>query len=452
MANEEAARLAAVARFEALLSPEGAELLAALPGEPLGAQHALRLGVALRSRYPAELVATALAQQELRLKARAKFGRAMDMFFTRPGLEQASAEMVARHRARRYAAAAMVADLCCGIGGDLLALAAGHRVLAVDADPLALRVVRANAEALGVAANVTTRLGDVRDAGLAGVDAVFIDPARRSGQRRLPVTASEPPLEWCLRLTQRAALVGIKTAPGVPRSAAPPGWELEFVAVGRDLKEAALWSPALATAATRATILPGGHALARAAGAGPAADGTTDRSPADRSPADGRTIDGEPTGGEPAGGEPAPHAAAVTLTAQPGPDEPVEVREPGEFLLDPNPAVTRAGLVAELARLTETWQIDPQIAFLSSASAVTTPFARTLRVIDSAPWRQRELPARLRGLDIGAVDIRRRGLAGDVDDLRRRLRLTGSRRATLVMTRVSNKPWGLVCVDMGDVG
>ena len=42
----------------------------------------------------------------------------------------------------------------------------------------------------------------------------------------------------------------------------------------------------------------------------------------------------------------------------------------------------------------------------------------------------------LRGLDIGAVDIRRRGLAGDVDQLHRDLKLSGSRRATLVMTRV----------------
>ena len=122
---------------------------------------------------------------------------------------------------------------------------------------------------------------------------------------------------------------------------------------------------------------------------------------------------------------------------------------PGEFLLDPNPAVTRAGLVQELARMLGATQIDRQIAFLCTSHPVRTPFARTLRVIDSAPWNSRQLPARLRALDIGAVDIRRRGLAGDVDQLRRRLRLAGSRRATLVMTRVKDRPWGLVCVDAG---
>jgi hypothetical protein len=123
------------------------------------------------------------------------------------------------------------------------------------------------------------------------------------------------------------------------------------------------------------------------------------------------------------------------------------VAAPGRFLLDPNPAVTRAGLVEELARDLGAWKIDQQIAFLAADSGVRTPFARTLRVLDSGPWNQKRLPARLRDLDIGALDIRRRGLAGDVDRLHRQLKLSGSRRATLVMTRVRDQPWGLICLD-----
>jgi SAM-dependent methyltransferase len=389
-----AASQQAVARFEALLSPAGRRLLASLPPGPLTPAEALRLGTRLRGEYPASLVAAAFEQHELRLKARVKFSRAAEMFFTRAGLEQSSPEAVASYRSGRYASSDSVADLCCGIGGDLVALAAGKRALAVDTDPLALRVAVANAAVHGVSGGVTAIVGDARDVPLDDVAAVFTDPARRRGQQRLRAGGSEPPLAWCLALAQRVSAVGIKAAPGLPRAAVPAGWEVEFVAVGRDLKEATLWSPALATAATRATVLPGGHTLV------------------------------------------------------PSPGEPAAVAAPGEFLLDPNPAVTRAGLVDELARLTGCWKIDDQIAFLSAGAAPATPFARTLRVIDSAPWRQRELPARLRRLDIGAVDIRRRGLAGDVTDLHRRLRLSGSRRATLVMTRWQDQPWGLVCVDV----
>jgi len=383
----------AVARFAALLAPEGQELLGRLR-EAGGSATDLRLGTDLRAEYPVDLVVDALAQHELRRRARAKFSRAMDMYFTRAGLEQASAEVIAGHRMARYAGAGLVADLCCGIGGDLTALAAGRRVLAVDRDPLHLRMALANAGAYGVAGGVTGVAADVREASLRGVDGAFIDPARRAGQRRLRAGDSEPPLYWCIALADTVERTGIKAAPGLSRDAVPPGWELEFIAVGRDLKEAVAWSPALATAATRATVLPGGH----------------------------------------------------TLT--PGPGGPVPVRAPGGFLLDPSPAVTRAGVVADLARRVGAWKIDEQIAFLSADSAVHTPFARTLQVIDSAPWYQRSLPGRLRALDVGAVDIRRRGLAGDVAELHRQLRLSGSRRVTLVMTRVQDRPWGLVCVDV----
>jgi SAM-dependent methyltransferase len=389
----------AAARFDLLRSPLGRELLDQLAQQAVTPNTALRVGTQLRRRYPADLVAAAMAQHELRLQARPKFSRAMRMFFTRPGLEQSSSEVVGRHRAARFAPFERVADLCCGIGGDLLALAQcgsalGHHVLAVDRDPLHLRMAEANAGVYDVADRVTTVASDVRDFDLAAADAVFIDPARRTGRRRMPAGDSEPPLSWCLAAAGQVAAMGIKAAPGVPHDTIPKDWELEFVAVGRDLKEATAWSPALATAARRATILPAGH----------------------------------------------------TLTPQPGAKVPV--RAPGAFLLDPSPAVTRAGLVEELARILGAWKIDEQIAFLSKDVAMDTPFGRTLQVIDSAPWNQKQLTGRLRALDIGAADIRRRGLAGDVVQLHRSLKLSGTRQATIVMTRVHDRPWGLICVDL----
>jgi hypothetical protein len=122
---------------------------------------------------------------------------------------------------------------------------------------------------------------------------------------------------------------------------------------------------------------------------------------------------------------------------------------PGEFLYDPSPAVTRAGLVEDLARQLGAWKIDEQIAFLSTDAERDTPFARTLRVIDSAPWSDKRARQRLRELGIGAADIRRRGLAGDVDAIRKRLKLGGPHRATIVLTRVADEPWGLICADPG---
>jgi len=376
-----------------LLTPQGQEILARLAAVGEQAAGDLALAVSLRHEYPASLVAAATAQHELRLAARAKFSRALEMLFTRDGYEQSSSEMIARHRADRFGSARRVADLCCGIGGDLLALAAGREVLAVDRDEAHARLARHNAGVYGVAGGVRACVADVRDIRLARIDAVFADPARRGPHSRFPAGISEPPLDWCLSLAERVPAVCIKAAPGLPAELIPADWEAEFIADGRDLKEAVLWSPALATAPRRATILPAGD----------------------------------------------------TLVAAPG--EPVPVGEPGEYLLDPSPAVTRAGLVADLARGVGAWQLDPRIAFLTTKQEITTPFARTLRVLDSAPWNEKRFARRLRELGVGAADLRRRGLAGDVDQIRRRLKLTGPHRATVVLTRVRDKPWGLICAD-----
>jgi hypothetical protein len=123
------------------------------------------------------------------------------------------------------------------------------------------------------------------------------------------------------------------------------------------------------------------------------------------------------------------------------------VLPPGGFLLDPNPAITRAGLVQDLARTIGAWQIDPEIAFLSTDQPVVTPWARTLRVIASMPWRIKDVSAALRVHGIGAVDIRRRGLAGDVEAIRKQLKLSGSGRATVAMTRHRDQPWCVVGVE-----
>jgi hypothetical protein len=135
------------------------------------------------------------------------------------------------------------------------------------------------------------------------------------------------------------------------------------------------------------------------------------------------------------------------LQLLPEPGDPVPVRPPGSYLLDPNPAVTRAGLVAELARRLDAWQIDPMIAFLSAEAPMHTPFGRCLRVLEDAPWREKDLATLLRAHDVGSLDIRRRGLAGDVEALRRRLKPTGTRPATLIMTRFTDRPWALLCTD-----
>ncbi len=70
------------------------------------------------------------------------------MFFTARGLEQATDEIVAACTASRFPRGLPLAELCCGIGGDLLALAHRGPVVGVDRDPAAAILADANGRAV----------------------------------------------------------------------------------------------------------------------------------------------------------------------------------------------------------------------------------------------------------------------------------------------------------------
>jgi 16S rRNA C967 or C1407 C5-methylase (RsmB/RsmF family) len=185
-----------LATFRQLLAPAGRGALA--QAGLLAPTDATFLACyeAVRKHAPPEVAKAAVETAILRAKARAKFAAAERMFFTREALEQATSDAVARHRAARLAPFGTVADLCCGIGGDALALAAaGAGVLAIDSDPLRVAMAEANAAALGFADRVRCVVGDALAVPLPDVRAAFADPDRRAdGRRFLDPENYSPPL------------------------------------------------------------------------------------------------------------------------------------------------------------------------------------------------------------------------------------------------------------------
>jgi SAM-dependent methyltransferase len=372
--------------FAALLEPAGQRLLAELSGFAYSETGALALASKLRERYPAALVATGLTQARLRSRAEAKFGSAAaTMYFTDQGLEQSTRRSVADLRARRYVAAGArrVADLCCGIGGDALALAAaGVEVLAVDRDPVTCAVARANARAAGLADRVEVRCADVTKVALDGCDAVFLDPARRDARGRVFDPSSySPPWEFAVELARRAGEVGVKVAPGIPHEVVPAGAEAEWVSEHGEVKEAGVYFGRLAGAQRRATLLPGPQTLVA------------------------RGV-----------GDPLP--AAV-----------------GQYLYEPDGAVIRARLIGELAEEIGAHTIDSTIAYLSSDRLVETPFASAYEITDVLPFHVKHLRAEVARRGIGVLTVKKRGADVDPAVLRRQLRPSGPNSAVLIVTR-----------------
>jgi hypothetical protein len=347
----------------------------------------------LSRRYPAPLVRAALETALLRRRAAGKFSQAAHMFFCREALEQASSEPVARHRVQRFAPYGLVADLCCGLGGDAIALAGRGPVLAVDLDPLRLRLCELNLEVYELRDRATLIQDDALRVALDDARAVFVDPDRRvEGRRQLSLAACRPALADVLGRLKTGFPVGAKLAPGVPwTELAPLGGEAEFVSVAGELKECVLWLGPLRTTARRATLLPGGHTLAAEIPA------------------------------------PAPACGAVE-----------------RFLHDPDPAILRAGLVTDLAHALGAHQLDPHIAYLSSRNRVDTVFARTHIVEAAMPFHLGRLRDYLRQRGVGQVQVQRRGSPVDPVELTRKLRLAGTARRTLLLTQVQARPWVVV--------
>jgi SAM-dependent methyltransferase len=246
--------------FNWLLTSDGQALLAEAMTCDLSDAAQLRELTRLRRQATPERAAAAFEFARLRQRAAAKFGAAESLYFTREALEQASGERIAGYRAGRYQSYGTVADLCCGAGGDTLALAGVADVIAVDRDPLRLAMAAANARALCLADRISFVEADLEQAPAPDAAAIFFDPARRrAGRRVFALSDYRPSVALARRWRVRVPAIGIKVAPGVTDEDVAAldnlALEVEFISVDGELKEALLWHGPLATPGRRATLL-----------------------------------------------------------------------------------------------------------------------------------------------------------------------------------------------------
>jgi len=242
--------------------------------------------------------------------------------------------------------------------------------------------------ALDLADRVTVRCDDVTTVDLAGYDAAFLDPARRTAERRVfNVADYQPPWSFIAALVGRIEHVGVKVAPGIPHALVPPDAEAEWVSLDGNVKESALWFGVLRTPGVtrRATLLPSGATL-------------------------------------------------TATTRQPPP-----IASPRRYLFEPDGAVIRAHLVAEVAESVNGALLDPTIAYITSDTLTATPFARAYIIEDAMPFSLKRLRAYLRARGIGHVVIKKRGSPLTPEALIGDLRLSGDDHRILFLTKVAGK-------------
>ncbi len=388
------------AELTALLTPGGLRLLDEI-GPLSSTDDAARAVSRLRAAgHSPDLVAAVVGQARLRVRAATKFGPFADrMLFTRAGLEQATRLSIAARHAGRFRAAGIerVADLGCGIGGDALGLAGlGIRVLAVDADEVTAALAAYNLAPFGDAATVVHARAE--DVDLADVDAVWLDPARRTAghteTRQVASAEWSPSLDWVFDLLRRTP-GGVKLGPGFDRSLIPDDVEAQWISADGATIEAVLWAGALARDGVRRAAL---------------------------------VVRGDD--------------AWELTAASDSPD--VGDRPIGDFVHEPDGAVIRARLIGEVARALDAGMVSPGIAYLTSDTPLTSPFVSTFRVREHLPADTKKLAQALRARGIGTLEIKKRGVDVDPAALRKKLSLRGDAAATLIVTRVGSKRLALL--------
>ncbi|MEQ8225743.1 MAG: hypothetical protein ABRQ37_25750 [Candidatus Eremiobacterota bacterium] len=346
------------------------------------------------------LVETAI----LRLRGREKFSSARLMYFLSEALEQASGEVIARHRAKRFLNYRKIADLTCGIGGDLLSLSEiSSNVMAVDKDRVRIEMARANSKALGLAEKIEFFCEDLRRPW--HVDAAFADPSRRTGGKRVfNLSDIEPSIGELMAIRTTVPDLGVKILPGVDYEERPSDCEVEFISHNRICKEAVLWFGNLRRNVSTS------HGFNRSV-----------------------TI--------------LPENIHIEEEAV----EPVPVTEPLSFIYEPDPAIIRGHMVEWLAWKLNATKIDNAIAYLTGEKPVKTPLARVWKIDEVFPFSIKEINRRLKYLKIGEIVIKKRGTAVEPEVLRKRLKLTaGGPRITLFLTCISGKQMALLCSEINN--
>jgi SAM-dependent methyltransferase len=388
-----------------LASDAGARVLERLYDEDLGDDHTLRLITHLRRELAPQQAGAALELARLRKKAVAKFGDdAARMYFTREALEQASAPSICNWRAVTFVTREdlRVVDACCGIGADSLAFArAGAQVIGLDIDPLRVEMARLNASALGIV-NARFEVADVRAFdSLPDADLIFFDPGRRdrSGRRVFDVEDYKPPLSTIR--AWRAGQIVVKISPGVEIAQLTQyldeGARVSFVSADGDLKEALLVLGGRLVGA--AVLLENGavHVWHE-------------------------------------------HWADATVA-----------EAPRKWLVEPDPALIRAGLVADAAEKFGGALLDPEIAYITTEEQPVSPWVRAWRILDWMPFNLKKLRAYLREQGVGSVTVKKRGTAVTPEELIAKLKLdrginSGSR--TIVLTRCRGEHIMIICDDI----
>lgn len=365
--------------------------------------NAVRIAKTLRKETTPERSALVMEQAQLRIRARKKFTRPDSMFFTRRGLEQSSGKLLAQYKARRFADHSNVADICCGIGGDFIALGKRRlkndnlpgdgKTVGVDSDELTCLFAQRNFEVLGLdPALMSVQQTEFEKLALKSFDGIHIDPDRRVNGKSVHGNRFSPALGPIFEKAGKGCSLAIKVAPATPFSNYfPAEIEREWIGDHRECKQQVLWMG-------RAARNPGARSATYIGRDGKISRITVSELDLDQTPAVFDTIH--------------------------------------QYIYEPHPAVLASKLTEAIAIKYGLRRFTSSIAYLTGDVLVDDPLLPRFEVLQILPMSLRKTGKALNALGVGEIEVKKRGIENVAKEQYDRLKLEGPHKATLMLTRL----------------
>ena len=386
--------------YKWLISSEASSLLTQAHEDFLAKRSPLKIAKLLRKSTTVTRAALIMEQAQLRIRAKPKFSLADQMFFTKRGLEQSSGAELSIYKAIQFKNHESVLDVCCGIGGDLLGLANRNPTdlnlitTGIDSDPVTALFAEHNLQQLLETEQIPHTLANVlgQDFTTADLDdftAIHLDPDRRKARRATDGRHFSPSLTEVFSRVSDSQMVAVKVAPATPmEDSFPAQLHRQWLGDRRECKQQVLWlsSDFPASQRSAAIVMDDGSAHSICC---------EGRSNVER------------------------HTTAGLK----------------QYLYEPHAAVLAARLEDHLAAKHDLARIARSIPYFVSDVPIQEPLLAGFQVVEMLRMDFKTVHRYLADKDVGKVELKQRGIDNVTFERFRRLKLTGSKKATLFLTR-----------------
>lgn len=377
----------------------------------------VRIAKSLRKLTTPTRGALVMEQAQLRKKAGQKFTRASRMFFTRRGLEQASGQRLAEYKASRFQSLESVADVCCGIGGDLLSLArrdrleestiSAARTIGVEIDELTSLFARKNLDVYSLGQGLAdVRQVDFADFDLSKLDGIHVDPDRRVQERTVHGSRFLPSLPDVFQRLASGCTAAIKVAPATPYARYfPPNIQREWIGNDRECKQQILWvGPETAQPGHRTATHIGKQGEVR---------------------------------------------QISILESESRPDV-IVGNQIMRYLYEPHAIVLAAQLNNVIGHRHGLERFSADVVYLTGDKDVEDPLLTQFEVLGVLPINLRKTQVFLNRLEVGEIEVKKRGIDDVTASQFKRLKLEGEQRATVLLTRLGRSRIAVIAKRRGN--